>query len=294
MAWRNGYIPESDLVIFKRGNNPTDGDWFWGLTPATYARHLALVSRAFNKTGRTLTPSDGWGTYRPYDAQVIARRIYGNGAASPGTSSHGGFWEGRETLAIDYSNWAWVYNGDRDAFYADARAVGLTPGMIATSRGYPDEPWHVIDLNPRSGPTTAGVGAEAFDFEESELMAAIDQIQAMHDVTRAYVRDQVRGMIDATNSNLIGVTQRQHDVTRQYVGDLSQAQHDVTRRYLVDTITAAVGRVAVGVDVAEVRAAVEAAVAGADLVARVDVAAISDAVNDEADERARKRLSEGA
>ncbi len=292
MAWRNGYIPEADLVIFKRGWNKTDGNWFWGLTPGTYARHLALVALAYEKTGRILSPSDGWGTYRPYDAQVIARRVFGNGAAVPGTSSHGGFWEGRETLAIDYSNWAWVYNGDRAAFYADVRSVGLTPGMISTSRGYPDEPWHVIDLNPRSAPATAG--AESFDLEESELMGAIDQIQAMHDVTRAYVRDQVRGMIDATNSNLVGVTQRQHDVTRQYLGDLSQAQHDVTRKYLVDSITAAVGRVAVGVDVSQVRAAVESAVAGADLVARVDVAAISDAVNDEADERARKRLSEGA
>jgi len=162
MPWRNGYIPESDLVVFRRGRNVTDGDWFWGLTPATYARHLALVERARERTGRTLETSDGWGTYRPYAAQVIARRIYGNGAAVPGTSSHGGFWEGRETLAVDYSNWSWVYGGDRAAFYADCRAVGLTPGMIEPSRGYPDEPWHVIDENPRSGPGPASNGAQPF------------------------------------------------------------------------------------------------------------------------------------
>ena len=162
MAWRNGYIPESDLTIFRRGRNATDGDWFWGLTPATYARHLALVERAKNRTRRTLEPTDGWGTYRHYAAQVIARRIYGNGAAVPGTSSHGGYWEGRETLAIDYSNWSWVYGGDRATFYADCRAVGLTPGMIEPRRGYPDEPWHVIDENPR-GPVPAFDNVSKFE-----------------------------------------------------------------------------------------------------------------------------------
>ena len=39
MAWRNGYIPEGDLIIFNRGWNSTDGHWYWGLTPATYTRH---------------------------------------------------------------------------------------------------------------------------------------------------------------------------------------------------------------------------------------------------------------
>lgn len=189
MAWRNGYIPESDLVVFKRGYNRTDGNWFWGLTPGTYARHLALVALAFEKTGRILTPSDGWGTYRPYDAQVIARRIYGNGAAVPGTSSHGGFWEGRETLAIDYSNWAYVYGGDRAAFYSDCRAVGLTPGMIEPRRGYPDEPWHVIDLNPRTGaPAPAADNAKPIPKEWDE-MASKDEIK---DAVRDVVRDVVR------------------------------------------------------------------------------------------------------
>lgn len=173
MAWKNGYIPEGDLVVFRRGRNNTDGDWYWGLTPATYARHLALVKRARDRTGRVLEPGDGWSTVRPMPAQVIARRIYGNGAAVPGTSSHGGFWEGQETLAIDYSNWLWVYNGNRNAFYEDCRAVGLSPGMIEPRRGYPDEPWHVIDLNPRSAvPAFDGVTPfipEGADMDISEL-----------------------------------------------------------------------------------------------------------------------------
>lgn len=152
MSYRNGEIPESALVIFKRGHNSRDGDFYWGLPPATYLKHLALVARALKRTGRTLSPSDGWSTYRPVAAQIAARKRYGTGAAVPGTSSHGGFWEGRDTAAIDYGNWAAVYakfrGRAREEFYADCRAVGLTPGMISKARGYPDEPWHVIDLDP--------------------------------------------------------------------------------------------------------------------------------------------------
>lgn len=158
MAWKNGEIDERELVIFKRGKNRVDGDWFHGLTPGTYARHLELVRIAKNRTGRALEISEGFGAYRPVAAQIRARELYGNGAAVPRTSSHGGFWEGRETMAVDYGNWSWVYekHGGRQAFYSDCRKAGLTPGMIEPSRGYPDEPWHVIDLNPRSMPSFAG------------------------------------------------------------------------------------------------------------------------------------------
>lgn len=151
-SYTNGNIPLALLVVFKRGWNATDGDWYHALSPATYARHLALIARALRRTGRLLSISLGWSAYRPLDAQWIARRIWGVGAAVPGTSSHGGFWEGRQTLAMDYGNWAWVYeyHGGYEAFADDCRAVGLTPGMIMRSRGYPDEPWHVIDLNPWS------------------------------------------------------------------------------------------------------------------------------------------------
>jgi hypothetical protein len=161
-TYANGYIPADLLVTFERGYNSTDGHWNHSLSAATYSRHLALVNRAYARTGRTLTISSGWGAYRPYAAQVIARNVYGNGAAWPGTSSHGGFWEGRQTLAMDYSNWSWVYGGDRAAFAADCAAVGLTANMIVPSRGYPDEPWHVIDLDPWSA-VPAGGGETEFD-----------------------------------------------------------------------------------------------------------------------------------
>lgn len=204
MVWRNGYIPESDLIIFNRGRNDIDGDWYWGLTPATYARHLALVKRAKDRAGRTLEPGDGWSTVRPYDAQVIARRRYGIGAAWPGTSSHGGFWEGQETLAIDYSNWSWVYGGDRSAFYEDCRAVGLAPGMIEPRRGYPDEPWHVIDLNPRVGPGPAATDATPFQEDdmydenaEKRLMDVNAKLMAkLEDIVAAIAGEVIPGTTD--------------------------------------------------------------------------------------------------
>jgi hypothetical protein len=176
VTWRNGYIPESELIVFQRGWNATDGNWFHGFTPGTYAKHLALLARAKSRTGRDLYLSSGWSAYRPMHAQEIARRIWGNGAAWPGTSSHGGFWEGRETLAGDYGNWAWVYanHGGRAAFYEDCRAVGLTPGMIEPSRGYPDEPWHVIDLDPRSMPAPAG--GPAIPFPQEDPMPTVEEI----------------------------------------------------------------------------------------------------------------------
>ena len=151
-SYRNGQIPENLLVVFQRGWNRTDGDWYHALSPATYTRHLALVARAFKRTGRTLQITEGFGAYRPFHAQVIARNLYGNGAALPGTSSHGGFWEGRQTLAMDYGNWAWVYanHGGFAAFKEDCAAVGLWAGAIMPERGYPREEWHVVDPNPWS------------------------------------------------------------------------------------------------------------------------------------------------
>jgi hypothetical protein len=176
-TYSNGYIPETLLVIFKRGWSKIDGDWYWGLPPATYARHLALVALARKRNPNVwLTPTEGFSCYRPYWAQVIAQKVWGNGAARPGTSSHGGFWEGRQTLAIDYHNWGQVYGWNQAAWFADVRAVGLTPGMIMRSRGYPDEPWHVIDLDPWgpvpafSGIFTPFVGATAQPIiEEPEM-----------------------------------------------------------------------------------------------------------------------------
>lgn len=292
MPWRNGQIPDADLVVFKRGHNATDGDWYWALSPATLARLNALIARALKRTGRTLVPSDGYSCYRPIPAQETARRLYGNGAAVVGTSSHGGWWEKRETLAIDIGNWAWVYadHGGRAAFYEDARAVGLTPGMISPERGYPDEPWHLIDLNPRSA-VPAFADATPLDPEETELMGVLDDIRDMFNATNQAIVERTQAQHDVTRTYLRDQTQRQHDVTRGYLGDLSQKQHDVTRGYVVDSLVAAVAKVAPGLPADDLRAAVVEALRDVKVEAAVDIDAIAERVNDEADQRQRDRLS---
>lgn len=170
-TYSNGHVPDSLLVTFKTGWSSNDGNWKHQLSAGTLQKHNRLVELARKRTGRTLEISEGWGAYRPYNIQEVARRLYGNGAAWPGTSSHGGFWEGQQTLAIDYGNWGWVYDWDRAAFYADVRAAGLAPGLIHPSRGnnYPDEPWHVVDLTPWTAPTGSGSSVSGRPEEEDPM-----------------------------------------------------------------------------------------------------------------------------
>lgn len=177
-TYTNGYIPASLLITFNVGYSAGEGQWKHQLSPGTYSKHLALVALARKNTGRTLAISAGWGAYRPYAAQVYARQVHGNGAATPGTSSHGGFWERQQTLAIDYGNWSYVYNGSRDAFYRDARAVGFEPGLISPQRGYPDEPWHVVDKNPWAGGSAAGgsTGDDVMNADQEGLLVNVGKI----------------------------------------------------------------------------------------------------------------------
>lgn len=139
--YRNGQIPASVLIKIASGTNG-DGYWEHLLSPSQKRKHDALVARARKRTGRTLKITSGWNAYRPLEPQWTAKRKYGSGAAWPGTSSHGGTYKGADAMAMDYGNWSWVYGGDRAAFFADCRAVGLDPGVIS------DELWHVIDRDP--------------------------------------------------------------------------------------------------------------------------------------------------
>jgi hypothetical protein len=175
-TYTNGYIPLELMTVFDRGYNTVDGNWYHALSPATLARHRALVALGLKRTGRTLAINRGWSAYRPYAAQVLAKKIHGIYAATPGTSSHGGLWEGRQCLAMDYGNWAWVYesHGGVNSFAADCRAVGLSPLLIVKSRGYPDEFWHVIDLNPWSA-VPAFDSSTPFPQEEDDMFSDQDR-----------------------------------------------------------------------------------------------------------------------
>lgn len=157
-GYTNGNWPESMFEVYATGRDE-DGPWKHLLTAGTRHKLDRLKELAYKRTGRRLEVSPGWSCYRPIGPQRVYRARYGNGAAYPGTSSHGINWlDGergwRVCLAIDIHNWGWVYGWNRDTWYADCRTAGFAPGLIHPSRGhgYPDEPWHIIDLEPFAAP----------------------------------------------------------------------------------------------------------------------------------------------
>lgn len=169
----NGQVPRELQVVFATGTNG-DGYFEHRLPPSAYQKVQALIAFGIRHYGRVLRLTAGWSCDRPISAQIIARRIYGNGAAVVGTSSHGGCWAGPvtgwrlvDTAAMDWSNWLYVF-GSRANFYAACRAVGLIPGAIAPP-AFPDEPWHTIDLNPWA-PIPAAGPSKPIDTEKDDDM----------------------------------------------------------------------------------------------------------------------------
>ena len=157
-GYTNGAWPESMFIVYDEGVDG-DGPWKHLVTAGTQHKINRLKELAYKRTKRRLEISPGWSCYRPIGPQRTYRARYGTGASVVGKSSHGiNWWDGdrgwRIVLAVDFHNWGWVYGWDRDAWYEDVRAAGLEPGLIHPSRGngYPDEPWHVIDLNPFAAP----------------------------------------------------------------------------------------------------------------------------------------------
>lgn len=148
-TYSNGYVPESLLVRF-------DDDPQHLLTPGTAAKLAALVALVQQRHGVTLRVTAGPNAYRWYQAQVDMRAekcAIGRceDAADPGTSSHGGSYQGADSMAVDIDNWAEI---GQDAFYQACRDVGLAPGVISW------EPWHVIDYNPWAVPAPASEGED--------------------------------------------------------------------------------------------------------------------------------------
>lgn len=167
MTYANGRIPLSDLEFLGSGVNG-DGYWEHRLSPGTAARWRALVEDVRQATGVTLRISDGWNGYRPYDAQVSAKRKYGGNAAAPGFSSHGGFFNGRESMAIDVANWGQL---GKDRFYEFATAHGFTVNYFDW------EPWHIIDFAPWAVP--AGVVLEEdMNADQDARLTRIEQAVA--------------------------------------------------------------------------------------------------------------------
>jgi hypothetical protein len=186
--YQNGGFPLSMMVklVGSGGENHY-------LPPATAAKWYELQRRAAaRRKAKGLPPLPlliwpGWDAYRPYDAQVAAQKnacAQGNclAAATPRTSSHGLVFRGKDAAALDAGNWSAVYQGDYEAFFADARAVGfvadfIRPGVNGYPLGTPREFWHLFDFDPW-GPVPAFDGATPFPTQEEDMSQAdIDSIQ---------------------------------------------------------------------------------------------------------------------
>ncbi|MBB3158210.1 hypothetical protein FHS07_001906 [Microbacterium proteolyticum] len=189
--FRNGELPGELLIEIGSGRNE-DGEWKH-LLPRSTARKVArLIKIGEERRGRTLAITPGYNCYRPRLWQKLARqqacaRGRCNDAAVEGTSSHGGEYQGRDSIAIDFANWLWVW-GSREAFYAACREVGLTPGVFDW------EPWHVCDFDDpfRDVPD---------EDEEEEDVSFTDQDRELLGNIAAHL---YLGGSDAPNPNYLG------------------------------------------------------------------------------------------
>lgn len=307
-TYRNGEVPANLLVTFASGWLPNEGTWYHQLPPATHAKHLALVALAKRNTGRVLKISEGWGAYRPLHIQVYAKRVHGIFAATPGTSSHGMWWERMQCAAIDYGNWGYVYDYDRSDFYRDVRAVGLEPGLISPQRGYPDEPWHVVDKHPWAGGSAAGGGnITEDDMTPGEFLDTAIELVPGDPSTRRTVAQALRAIFTETEATIKRVDtartqiadvagavwqyKAQHPLAKDAAGNPVQvtmadflryepAEHENTRR-MIGGLSAAV---APDVDYEKIAAEIAAAFP------ELDAHAFAVAAADEADRRERERL----
>jgi hypothetical protein len=183
--YQNGRFPLSMLVHLEGSGGANHY-----LPPATAARWYALQRRAAAwRKARGLPPLPltiwpGWDAYRPIAAQEAAKTnacAQGNclAAATVGESSHGLRFRQQDAAALDAGNWSDVYQGDYEAFFADARAVGfvadfIRPGVNGYPKGTPREFWHLFDFNCW-GPIPAFSGATPFpDIQEEDDMRLID------------------------------------------------------------------------------------------------------------------------
>ena len=186
MAWPNGQIPGSALVLTDSGTN-SDGYWEHLWAPGTLTRWRALVADVYENErdafGRriTLVVTPGWNAYRPLQAQKDAKKKYGRNAAAPGFSSHGGLFNGRDSMAVDVFNWSLL---GREKFYAYARKHGFTPNVFDW------EPWHLIDYDPWVAP--AGAGSTPFIPPEEDTLSAEDVQQI-----KAHVTHEANRVIEA-------------------------------------------------------------------------------------------------
>lgn len=147
MAYANGRIPLDQLVLLNWGHNE-DGYWEHRLPEGTLQRWENLVADVLENEGIALTITPGWNAYRPFEAQEAAKKAACDrgrcqDAATPGQSSHGGVFQGRDAMAIDVGNYSLI---GKAKFYEYARKHGFTVNVFDW------EPWHIIDFDPYTVP----------------------------------------------------------------------------------------------------------------------------------------------
>jgi hypothetical protein len=161
MPWSNGEIPYDVVSVVLDSGTDENGFYELRCTPAFAARWKSAKAYALAHFGKTFYARTGWNIYRPLFSQRTARTNACNegncsAAAYPGSSSHGGDWNGRVCLAVDVDpnglSWAQI----DEAMTAAGFSAGLITAAISSIPG--GEPWHYIDFNA-FGPVPADMDA---------------------------------------------------------------------------------------------------------------------------------------
>lgn len=172
MRFENGKVP-LDLLVRR----PARGKDFCLMMPGTAVKHDRLVALAAARF-------DGWVPVvsGPDDAyrRLAVQQYYSDTmppgmAAWPGTSSHGGSFEGMECGAVDYGNWGEI---GRAPWFQLARDAGFEPGFFNGQYGRPVEPWHVIDRTPWHVPGTPKPEIEIEEDDDMSKMKGARYVRA--------------------------------------------------------------------------------------------------------------------
>lgn len=137
----NGKIPLDKLIHLG-------GEHY--LPAGTAARWNWIVQSAKSKYGVTLRITPGPNAYRWYSAQEDAKKAACargrcQDAATPGYSSHGGTYNGQESMAIDVDNWRDLAPGNYALAWSRFEALCRLAGFRVLLFSW--EPWHIVDFN---------------------------------------------------------------------------------------------------------------------------------------------------
>ncbi|MGF3055601.1 hypothetical protein [Microbacterium sp. YY-01] len=171
------------------------------MMPGTAVKHDRLVKLArarFNGWEPVVSGPDD--AYRTYAVQEHYYRTFPPGmAAWPGTSSHGGSYEGEECGAVDYGNWGQV---GKQPWYQLLRDAGFEPGFFDGQYGRPVEPWHAIDRTPWHVPA-APKPRPPIDIEDEDTMTRTFIQESRQGSKYELLRDGTKRLIPTPEWNAI-------------------------------------------------------------------------------------------